>query len=66
VGGTVNGKRVRNTVLPDLQRIADEGRGSAFLLADEQAFWRHLIVSIFGSRYEEDVQGILDEYTQKK
>jgi Mg-chelatase subunit ChlD len=66
VGGNVGGKRVRNTVLPDLNRIAENGHGSAFLLADDQAFWRHLIVSIFGQRYENDVQAIVDQYATPK
>jgi Mg-chelatase subunit ChlD len=66
VGGAPGEKRVRNSVLPDLNRIAENGGGSAFLLADEQAFWRHLIVSMFGQRYESDVQAIVDQYAPQK
>jgi Mg-chelatase subunit ChlD len=65
-GAFAGGKRVRSTVLPDLTRIAENGNGSAFLLGDDQAFWRHLIVSMFGQRYEQDVQAILDQYAQPK
>lgn len=75
VGGEINvidtgafagGKRVRESVLPDLKRIAENGNGSAFLLAEDQAFWRHLIVSMFGQRYEQDVQAIVDQYAQPR
>jgi hypothetical protein len=56
--------RARTGVLADLQGIAREGGGSAFLLQDDQAFWRHLIVSIFGQRFEQDVQQIIDTYVK--
>jgi hypothetical protein len=56
--------RARSGVLADLQGIAREGGGSAFLLQDDQAFWRHLIVSIFGQRFEQDVQQIIDTYVK--
>ncbi len=65
-GGFAGGKRVRENVLPDLKHIAENGNGSAFLLAEDQAFWRHLIVSMFGQRYEQDVQAIVDQYAQPK
>jgi Mg-chelatase subunit ChlD len=64
VGGKADGKRVRETVLSDLHRIAQEGNGSAFLLEDDQAFWKHLIVSIFGQRYEQDLKQIIDKYAK--
>jgi len=54
----------RTGVLADLQTIAREGGGSAFLLQDDQAFWRHLIVSTFGQRFEQDVQQIIDTYVK--
>lgn len=57
--------QARTGVLADLQTIAREGNGSAFLLDDEQAFWRHLIVSIFGQRFEQDIQQIIDTYTKQ-
>jgi Mg-chelatase subunit ChlD len=66
VGGVVDGKRIREAVLPDLQRIATEGGGSSFLLEDEQAFWRHMIVSIFGHRFDQDIQQIIDRYVKTK
>ena len=56
--------QARTGVLADLQGIAREGGGSAFLLSDEQAFWRHLIVSIFGQRFEQDIQQIIDTYVK--
>lgn len=64
VGGVADGKRVRETVLPDLQQIAQAGNGSAFLLQNDKAFWRHLIISIFGHRYEQDIQQIIDKYVK--
>lgn len=54
----------RKSVRADLQVIAQEGGGSAFLLQDDQAFWRHLIVSIFGQRFEQDIQQIIDTYVK--
>jgi hypothetical protein len=56
---------MRETVREDLQRIAQEGNGSAFLLEDDREFWRHLIVSIFGRRYEQDVQQLVDKYVKQ-
>jgi hypothetical protein len=56
--------KARTGILSDLQGIAREGGGSAFLLDDEQAFWRHLIVQIFGQRYEQDIQQIIDTYVR--
>ncbi|HEV2294286.1 MAG TPA: vWA domain-containing protein [Tepidisphaeraceae bacterium] len=56
--------QARTGVLADLQGIAREGNGSAFLLDDEEAFWRHLIVSIFGQRFEQDIQQIIDTYVK--
>ena len=46
----------------DLQQIADAGGGSAHRLAQPDDFWRHLIVSVFGQRFERDVQTIIDKY----
>ena len=40
----------------------DRGR---VLLNDEEAFWRHLIVSVFGRRFEQDVQQIVDRYARE-
>jgi Mg-chelatase subunit ChlD len=65
VGGMADGKRMRETVREDLQRIAQEGNGSAFLLEDDREFWRHLIVSVFGRRYEQDVQQLVDKYVKQ-
>ena len=62
--GTINvidvGKAGRETVLPDLAMIAKEGRGQAFLLQDQKEFWRHLIVSVFGRKYEKEVTTIIE------
>ena len=48
VGGAGGQRGPRNNVQPDLARIAQAGAGEAFLLRDGEAFWRHLIVSVFG------------------
>ena len=55
----------RNTPLPDFERIARVGNGSAFLLEDDQAFWRHLIVTVFGQRFEQDVQQIVERFAEE-
>jgi Mg-chelatase subunit ChlD len=59
VGGTGEQGAQRRSVKPDLAQIAQEGGGSGFLLRDREAFWRHLIVSVFGQRYEQDVGAII-------
>jgi hypothetical protein len=66
VGGTGDQHRRRRTVQPDLARIAKEGKGSAFLLRDRDAFWRHLIVSVFGQRYEHDVNTIIEKFVNEE
>ncbi len=60
------GAKVRGYVLEDFKVIAKNGRGSVFPLKDEDAFWRHLIVSVFGRRYEQDVKLILKRYLSEK
>ncbi len=57
---TGDGSRVQ--VLEDLQVLADNSGGQAFLLRDQQAFWEHLIVSIFGREYKSDIDLILQRY----
>lgn len=64
VGATGTGEAQRRTVQPDLQRIAEEGRGSAFLLRQDDAFWRHLITSVFDQRFAGDVDAIIDKYVR--
>jgi len=59
VGGSGQQVNIRQQVLPDLDRIAKEGGGSAFLLREEKDFWQHLIVSVFGQRFKEDVDTII-------
>ncbi|MCK4625867.1 MAG: VWA domain-containing protein [Phycisphaerae bacterium] len=66
VGGTGDQKARRRTVQPDLARIAKEGKGSAFLLTDREAFWRHLIISVFGQQYEHDVNTIIERFVKEK
>lgn len=61
--GSQGGPR-RMTILPDFQRIATAGKGEAFLLSDEDRFWSHLIVSVFGERFARDVDLILEKYAQ--
>jgi hypothetical protein len=65
-GGTGAPGVARTTLQPDLQRIARDGGGSAFLLTDEAAFWRHLIVSVFGERYERDINTIIEKFAKKE
>jgi hypothetical protein len=65
-GGTGMAGATRTGLMPDLARIARDGGGSAFLLKDAQTFWRYLIVSIFGERYEQDVNTIIDKFTKKE
>ncbi len=63
--GTVNVIDVgtdRKVVLGDFQEIAEAGGGTASLLASEKAFWENLIVSVFGKRFERDVQTIVERY----
>ena len=63
VGG-VGANGARGAVLDDLNRIALAGGGSAFLLKDEGRFWRHLIVSVFGQQFEQDVETIVERYSE--
>lgn len=66
VGGADAKKIQRNTVQPDLQVIAQKGKGSAFLLGDSKGFWRDLITSVFDPRYKQDVETIIDECVKDK
>jgi hypothetical protein len=65
-GGRINtidtGDGSRKQVLSDLQALAHFGGGESFLLEDQQAFWEHLIVSVFGREYKNDVDLILKRY----
>ena len=65
-GGTGAPGVARVSLQPDLQRIAKDGGGEAFLLKDADAFWRHLIVSVFGQRFEQDVNVIIERFTRKE
>jgi len=65
-GGTGAPGVARTALQPDLQRIARDGGGSAFLLTDGPAFWRYLIVSVFGERYERDINVILEKFAKKE
>ena len=60
VGGAGTQGARRQTVLPDLAEIAKKGGGQAFLLQEQEEFWRHLIVSVFGRKYEKDVTTIIE------
>ncbi len=64
-GGAGDQQSIRSSVQPDLERIAKDGGGSAFLLKDKEAFWRHLIVSVFGQQYEQDVSTIIERYAHE-
>jgi Mg-chelatase subunit ChlD len=65
-GGTGAPSVVRTALQPDLQRLAKDGGGEAFLLKDVDAFWRHLITSVFGQRYEQDINVIIEKFTKKE
>jgi hypothetical protein len=58
-GGTGTSAAARTTLQPDLAQVAAQGGGEAFLLKDTDAFWRYLIVSVFGQRFEQDVGVII-------
>ncbi len=64
VGGAINIRMQREMVQPDLQVIAQKGKGSAFLLADTDAFWRYLITSAFDERFKDDVDIIIEKYVR--
>jgi len=66
VGGTGAQGVARNTIQPDLKRIAEHGKGSAFFLKDEKLFWRYLIVSVFGKRFEQDVDVIIRKFVREE
>lgn len=63
-GGVGEQTKRREQVQPDLRTIAKEGGGSAFLLGEEQTFWRYLIVSVFGEQFKNDVDTIIGRYVQ--
>ncbi len=68
VGRADTAGRSRRAVLRDFEQIASAGHGSAMLLSDPRqvrAFWRYLIVSVFGRQYEHDVQLIVDRYADR-
>ena len=66
VGGTGRQGAKRESLQPDLARIAKAGGGSAFLLRDADKFWRHLIISVFDKRFDRDVDVIIDKYIRDK
>ncbi len=66
VGGTGRQGKVRSAVRADLKRVAEEGGGSAFLLTDEKLFWRSLVVSVFGARFEQDVDVIIRKLVRER
>jgi hypothetical protein len=61
-GGIGQPPPVRDHVQPDLQRIAKEGGGSAFLLCDEQAFWRAFVTSIAGEEVGNNAPSLISKY----
>jgi len=66
VGGSGDQGARRAQVQPDMIRIAKDGGGDAFLLKEEKEFWQHLTVSIFGERFKEDVDVIIQRYARKE
>ena len=65
-GGSGEQTARRAQVQPDLRRVAKDGGGEAFLLVEETEFWRHLIVSVFGRRFEADVDMIIQRVAKKE
>jgi hypothetical protein len=66
VGGAGDQGAKRTSVQPDLKRIAESGGGHSFLLRQREEFWRYLIVSVFGQRFKNDVDMIIQRYTQQE
>lgn len=66
VGGAGAQGAQRKNVQPDLAGVAEAGGGEAFLLRDTDAFWRHLIVSVFGQRFEQDVEIIIKKLIKEE
>lgn len=64
VGGATGAEHAA-AVQADLAEIARRGGGQAFLLRQQEAFWRHLIVSVFDPAIQQDVEAILDELIQE-
>ena len=52
----------RDKIRPDLAEIAKLGNGSAYLLTNADRFWRDIIILVFGQRFQEDVDAIIDKY----
>jgi len=65
VGGAGEQADRRDHIQPDLAKIAEEGKGSAFLLTDAEAFWEHLIVSVISRQYERDVKKLIKRILQE-
>ena len=65
-GGTGAKGVQRTSIQPDLGRIAKAGGGEVFLLTDTDAFWRHLVVSVFGRRFEQDVDIIIKKLVKEE
>jgi hypothetical protein len=61
-GGIGQPSVLRDRVQPDLRRIAKEGGGSAFLLAEEQAFWREFVTSVGGEQAGKDAETLVKKY----
>jgi len=58
--------RERQAILADFGNIAAAGGGWAFRLGDKEQFWEYLIVSIFGERFKQDVEQIVNRYGQQR
>lgn len=66
VGGEGEQDAPRTAVLPDFTRIARAGNGSAFLLTDRGRFWTFLLTSVFGERYAQDIDLIVEKYAASR
>lgn len=66
VGGSGDPAKVRQEPKADLKEIALQGGGSAFFLRQEDQFWQHLILSVFGDRFKDDVDVIIKKFVQRR
>lgn len=65
-GGNVTDEPPREQVRADLKALAQAGSGAAFLIDEQDAYWRMLIVSLFGPRYEPNVNALVEKFAGSK
>jgi Mg-chelatase subunit ChlD len=64
-GGTAVGTQ-RQMIRPELAQIATAGKGSSFLLTEQDEFWRRLIVSVFGEQNRQDINTVIDRVMEQR